>query len=80
MKFMHQGVEKRAFFQRLKGQGISCRVGRFGVYTYRRMRAARFSWEYHNHPGVSARYISVGIASPTKHRWWATQVNFYWRH
>jgi hypothetical protein len=45
------------------------------LHVSRRARAQRFSWEWHNHGGV--RYISVDVADPDVHRWWATSVTLY---
>lgn len=45
------------------------------VFINRRFRAARLGFEWHNYAGV--RFVSVGVASPTHHRWWATSVYVY---
>lgn len=38
------------------------------ISTYHRHRAKRVHWEFNDH------YWMVGIASPTRHRWWAVTV------
>ena len=63
-------------FERFKKQGVSLHLGRnVSFHTYRRMRAARFSKEWHNHNGT--RYFAFGWASPTVHRWWACSNIIY---
>lgn len=46
----------------------------------RRMRAARWSTEYHRPVADEPyRFWNVCWASPTNHRWWARSIHLYWR-
>jgi len=45
------------------------------ILVFRRARASRFDWEWHNYAGI--RYFRIGVASPTHHRWWAFTLYLY---
>lgn len=56
--------------------GVCARTfARRRLYVHRKYRAARFEFEWHNYDAI--RFVTVGVASPQHHRWWATMVTFY---
>lgn len=45
---------------------------------HRRMRGARFEYEWHNYPTHSdTLFVSVGVAHPKEHKWWAFSLGIW---